>query len=150
MSEPIHASGYESGHELAAALAPIRVVLVEDHPTVRRGLKMILRSADDIMVVGKAGDGEEAQRVCAEVQPDLVLMDLRLPGLGGVETIRALQHFRHVPQVLVLTTFNDERLIAEALAAGASGYLLKQVDKAALTAAIRTAAGRILDGLAGW
>jgi DNA-binding NarL/FixJ family response regulator len=145
MSEPIQAWGEPSrepsGHAPALTPRAIRVVLVEDHATVRRGLKMILRSANDIAVVGEAGDGEEAERICAEVCPDLVLMDLRLPRQGGVETIRALQHLQPVPQVLVLTAFYDERLIPEALAAGAVGYVLKQVSTAELTAAIR-AAGR--------
>lgn len=104
---------------------PIRVVLVDDHPMVRMSLRMILCSTEDIEVVGEAEDGEEALRVCAEVNPDVVLMDLRLPRLDGVATTRALQRHALVPHVLVLTAVYDDRLVPEALAAGASGYVLK-------------------------
>ena len=86
---------------------------------------MVLCSTEDIEVVGEAEDGEEALRVCAEVHPDVVLMDLRLPRLDGVATTQALQRQAPAPHVLVLTAVYDERLIPEALAAGASGYVLK-------------------------
>jgi DNA-binding NarL/FixJ family response regulator len=116
-----------------------RVVLVDDHAMVRMSLKLLLRLADDIEVVGEAGDGEEALRVCAQTQPEVVLMDLRLPRLDGVATIRALQHHDPVPRVLVLTASYHERLIAEALAAGAAGYVLKDGVMDQLVAAIRAA-----------
>jgi DNA-binding NarL/FixJ family response regulator len=119
--------------------SPIRVVLVDDHPMVRMSLRLLLRSTEDIDVVGEAGDGEEALRICAQVHPDVVLMDLRLPRLDGVATTRALQHHAPVPHVLVLTAFYDERLIPQALAAGASGYVLKDGDVEEFIAAIRSA-----------
>jgi two-component system, NarL family, response regulator LiaR len=115
---------------------PIRVVIVDDHALVRLSLRAVLLTADDLAVVGQATDGEEALRVCREVHPDVVLMDLRLPRMDGVATIRALQRHDPVPHVLVLTAVYDERLIAEALAAGASGYLLKDFLTAELIAAI--------------
>ena len=122
--------------------SPIRVVLVDDHPMVRMSLRMLLRSTADIDVVGEAADGEDALRICAQVHPDLVLMDLRLPGLDGVATTRALQGHAPVPHVLVLTAFYDERLIPQALAAGASGYVLKDGDVEEFIAAIRSAHAR--------
>lgn len=115
---------------------PIRVVIVDDHALVRLSLRTLLLTADDLAVVGHAADGEEALRVCGEVHPDVVLMDLRLPGMDGIATIRALQRHDPVPHVLVLTATYDERRIAEALAAGASGYLLKDFLTAELIAAI--------------
>jgi DNA-binding NarL/FixJ family response regulator len=104
----------------------IRVVIVEDHPKVRLGLRLALRAAPDIEVVGEAADGEEALQVCGKLHPNVVLMDLRLPGLDGISTIRALQSQNPVPQVLVLTAFYDEQLIPDAVAAGPCSYVLKQ------------------------
>jgi DNA-binding NarL/FixJ family response regulator len=121
----------------------IRVVLVDDHPMVRLSLRMALRAEQDIDVVGEAADGEEAVRVCGVLNPEVVVLDLRLPRLDGVETIRALCDQEPAPEVLVLTAFYDERLIPEALAAGACGFLLKQGAIEDLLAAIRAArAGR--------
>ena len=119
--------------------SPIRVVLVDDHPMVRMSLRLLLRSTEDIDVVGEAGDGEEALQVCARVHPDVVLMDLRLPRLDGVATTRALQGQTPVPHVLVLTAYYDERLIPQAMAAGASGYVLKDGDVDEFIDAIRSA-----------
>jgi two-component system, NarL family, response regulator LiaR len=122
--------------------SPVRVVIVDDHPMVRMGLRMTLLSTGEIAVVGEAGDGEEALRVCAELHPDVVLMDLRLPRLDGVATTQALRHLVPVPHVLVLTASYDEQLIPEALAAGASGYVLKGGSVEELVASIRLACGR--------
>jgi two-component system, NarL family, response regulator LiaR len=123
--------------------SPIRVVIVDDHPMVRVGLRMTLLSTEEIDVVGEAEDGEEALRVCAEVHPDVVLMDLRLPRLDGVATTRAMQRLVPVPHVLVLTAAYDERLIPEALAAGASGYVVKGGSVEELVAAIQCAQARL-------
>lgn len=117
---------------------PLRVVIVDDHRMVRMGLKMILRSAEEIDVVGEAQDGEEALHICARLQPDVVLMDLRLPKLDGVAATQALQHLDPVPHVLVLTAAYDERLVPEALAAGASGYVLKGGSVEELVAAMQS------------
>jgi DNA-binding NarL/FixJ family response regulator len=139
---------------------PIRVVLVDDHPMVRMGLRLLLRSSEQVAVVGEAEDGEEALRLCAQVQPDVVLMDLRLPRLDGVATTRALrsqssqssqssqeQRQEHeptprAPRVLVLTASYDAGLIPAALAAGASGYVLKGGSVEELVAAIQSAHAR--------
>jgi two-component system, NarL family, response regulator LiaR len=116
----------------------IRVVIVDDHAMVRTSLRFALLDAHDIEAVGEASDGEEALRVCGELHPDLVLLDLRLPGLDSIATIRALRRQEPVPQVLVHTADYDERIIPKALAAGACGYVLKG-ELAELVAAIRTA-----------
>lgn len=115
----------------------IRVVLVDDHFAMRGVIRMTLETADDIEVVGEAADGEAALRVCAATAPQVVLMDLRLPRLDGVATIRALQSHDPIPKVLVLTAGYDERLIKDALEAGASGYVLKMAKIDELLAAIR-------------
>jgi two-component system, NarL family, response regulator LiaR len=119
----------------------IRVVIVDDHAMVRRSLRFALLDLQDIDVVGEAADGEEALRVCGELHPDMVLLDLWLPGLDSIETIRTLRRHRPTPKVLVHTADYDERLISEALAAGACGYLVKG-ELTELLAAIRTAHGR--------
>jgi DNA-binding NarL/FixJ family response regulator len=122
----------------------LRVVIVDDHPMVREFLSFALLSAEDIEVVGAAADGEEALQMCGELHPDVVIMDLRLPGrLSSAEAIRALLRPEGpVPRVLVHTAVYDERLVPEALAAGAWGYVLKEGDLAQLVAAIRAAPAR--------
>src|SRR5260221_13505110 len=103
-------------------LGAIRLVIVDDHPMVRRSLRFALLAAQDIDVVGEAADGEEVLRVCGDLHPDLVLMDLRLPGVDSPGTIRALQRQEEPrPQVLVYTADHDERLNAETLTAGGPG-----------------------------
>ena len=119
----------------------IRMVIVDDHAMVRRSLRFALLDAHDIEVVGEAADGEEALRVCSDLRPDMVLLDLRLPGLDSPATIRVLQRQEPAPQVLVHTAEYDERLIPEAIAAGACGYVLKG-ELAELLEAIRTAHAR--------
>lgn len=122
----------------------IRLVIVDDHPMVRRSLRFAMLTAQDLEVVGEAGDGEEALRVCEDLHPDVVLMDLRLPGLSSAEAIRALRRQKPLPQVLVHTADNDERLVGEAVAAGACGYVLKQGALEELFGAIRGAHARRL------
>src|SRR5260221_10526956 len=105
----------------------IRLVIVDDHPMVRRSLRFALLAAQDIDVVGEAADGEEVLRVCGDLHPDLVLMDLRLPGVDSPGTIRALQRQEEPrPQVLVYTADYDERLIAETLTAGGRGLFCQK------------------------
>jgi DNA-binding NarL/FixJ family response regulator len=114
------------------------VVIVDDHPMVRQSLRFALLGAEDLDVVGEAADGEEALQVCGALHPDVVLMDLRLPGrLSSAEAIRALQREQPVPQVLVHTADYDGSCISEALAAGACGWVLKQGAIEELFAAIR-------------
>ncbi len=118
---------------------PIRVIAVDDHQVVRGGIKYALLDFDDIELVGEARSGEDALRLCEQVRPDVVLMDLMMPGMDGVETTQAI--CKRCPQVriLVLTSFHDSELVPRAMQAGAAGYLLKGVSNKALVEAIRAA-----------
>jgi DNA-binding NarL/FixJ family response regulator len=118
----------------------IRVVLVDDHPVVRVGLRGMLAVADDLTVVGEAGSGDEALTLVATIRPDVVLMDLRMPGIDGVTaTARIVERFADV-RVLVLTTYDTDTDILRAIEAGATGYLLKDTPIGTLVDAIRAAA----------
>ena len=115
----------------------LRLVVVDDHPIVRDGLAGIFALEKDIDVVGQAGSGPEALAVVAEQDPDLVLMDLRMPGGDGFAAIKQLRERGGRPHVLVLTTYDTERDIRRAMAAGADGYLLKDLPRDQLVAAVR-------------
>ena len=115
----------------------LRLVVVDDHPIVRDGLAGIFALEEDIDVVGQAGSGPEALDVVAEHDPDLVLMDLRMPGGDGFAAIRQLRERGGHPRVLVLTTYDTERDIRRAMAAGADGYLLKDLPRDQRVAAVR-------------
>lgn len=118
----------------------IRVVIVDDHVLVRSGLEVVLGMFDDIELAGQAGDGEEAVRLCEQLRPDVVLMDLVLPGLSGVEATRRILASCPGTKVVALTSFTEEDLIGETLRAGAIGYLMKNVSADQLAAAVRNAA----------
>jgi NarL family two-component system response regulator LiaR len=121
------------------ASKPIRVMLVDDHTMVRRGLATFLKVYDDLLLAGEAESGEAAVRLCAEVLPDVILMDLALPGMDGAAATRVIrQQFPQV-QVLALTSFKEGELIKHVLEAGAIGYLLKDVAADELARAIRAA-----------
>jgi len=122
---------------------PIRVMLVDDHAVVRSGLGAFLLAFDDLELVGEVGGGEEAVRLCDQVQPDVVLMDLVMPGMDGAEATRAIRERCPQIQVIALTSFKEKELVQGALVAGAIGYLLKNVSADELADAIRAAhAGR--------
>ncbi|NRQ39992.1 response regulator transcription factor [Nonomuraea sp. NN258] len=136
----------------------MRVLIADDHPIVRDGLRAALGGEPDLEIVGEAGDGAAAVRLAAELRPDLVLMDLRMPGMDGVTAIRELRARTggDGPRVLVLTTFDTD--VLPALEAGASGYLLKDAPPAELVRAVRAThrgetvlapavAGRLADNL---
>lgn len=118
----------------------IRVLLVDDQALFREGLETLLSVHKDIQIVGQAGNGQEAVEVAARVQPDVVLMDVRMPVLDGVRATRLLKKALPQCKVIVLTTFDDDEYIFDALRTGAVGYLLKDVDSAQLIEAIRAAA----------
>ena len=120
----------------------VRVLLVDDQAMFRAGIAMVLGSQPDLEVVGEAGDGAEALKQVATTAPDVVLMDLEMPGTGGVEATRALveRYADDAPKVLVLTTFDLDEAAASAIEAGASGFLLKSADPELLLASVRAVA----------
>ena len=118
----------------------IRVMVVDDHEIVRIGLKQVLDLSGEFKVVGQAADGEEAVRVAAEVSPDLVLMDVIMPRKDGVEACREIMASSSEVRVVMLTASNAEDAVVESVAAGASGYLLKETDMEQLLSALRSAA----------
>jgi NarL family two-component system response regulator LiaR len=118
----------------------IRVLLVDDHAVVRSGLSTFLLAYDDLELVAEAGGGEEALRLCGQHRPDVVLMDLVMPGMDGASATEAIRAECPDAQVIALTSFKEEDLVKRALEAGAIGYLLKDVSAHELADAIRAAA----------
>ncbi len=122
---------------------PIRVMLVDDHTVVRSGLSAFLLAYEDLELVGEASGGEEAVQICDTVKPDVILMDLVMPGMDGAAATRAIRKKCPNIQVIALTSFKEQELVQGALQAGAIGYLLKNVVAEDLANAIRSAyAGR--------
>ena len=118
----------------------IRVVLVDDQTLVRQGIRSLLQLAGDIAIAGEAGDGDEALATIAREQPDVVLLDVRMPKKNGLEVLRELKTRDLRPPVILLTTFDDDEALLAAVRAGAKGYLLKDVSLEQLTEAIRAVA----------
>jgi DNA-binding NarL/FixJ family response regulator len=118
----------------------IRLVVVDDHPVVRHGLVSMLRYEQDMEVVGEAGDGKQAVQIILDRQPDVVLLDLRLPELSGIEVMKQVRAEQTTARFLVLTTYDADEYIVPALSAGAQGYLLKDTTPEELTRAIRSLA----------
>jgi DNA-binding NarL/FixJ family response regulator len=118
----------------------VRVVIADDQQLVRAGFRMILGTQSDIEVVGEAADGARAVELAASLEPDVMLMDIQMPGIDGIEATRLIlaQERDRVPRVLVLTTFDLDEYVYDALRAGASGFLLKDVPPHQLAAAVRT------------
>ncbi|PXX61098.1 LuxR family two component transcriptional regulator [Nocardia tenerifensis] len=124
-----------------AAGRTITVLIADDQALVRTGLRMILETRADCRIVGEAADGADAVRLAEETRPDIVLMDLRMPGVDGIEATRRLALSPHRPSVIALTTFDEDELLYAALRAGASGFLLKDARPAELVDAVRVVAG---------
>ena len=118
----------------------IRVLVVDDHPIVRGGIVALLSTADDISVVGEGSDGAEAVRLAIELEPDVVLMDLRMPGLDGDEATAQILAAKPQLRVLILTTYESDSSILTAIEAGASGYLLKAAPQDEILAGVRSVA----------
>ncbi|MGW2763513.1 response regulator [Streptomyces sp. NPDC001275] len=118
----------------------IRVLLADDHPLVRQGMRAVIDTVDDIEVAGEAGDGLEAVRRAVELLPDVIVMDLQLPGLHGIEATRQIRARVPDAAVLVLTMFEDDATVFAAVQAGALGYLVKGADGADIVAAVHAAA----------
>ena len=138
---------------------PIRVLIADDHAVVREGLRSFFELQEDMEVVGEAADGAEAVALAGELHPDVVLMDLVMPNLNGVEAMRQLREHSLTTRVIVLTSFLDEDQVLPAIRAGAAGYLLKNVEPQELARAVRaahagealidpTVAARLVDTLA--
>ena len=125
---------------MATSELPIRVVVVDDHPMMRNGIKVYLATARSVECVGEAASGEEAVALCKELQPQVVLMDLAMPGMGGVAATRAIRRECPETRVIALTSFGDPALVQDAIRAGAISYLLKNVSGAVLVAAVLGAA----------
>ncbi|MCF3184956.1 response regulator [Streptomyces sp. NPDC127069] len=123
----------------------IRVLLVDDHQVVRRGLRTFLEVQEDIEVVGEAADGAEGTDRAEELRPDVILMDVTMPGTDGIEALRRLRDLGNPARVLIVTSFTEQRTVVPALRAGAAGYLYKDIDPDALAGAIRSVhAGHVL------
>ena len=121
--------------------AHLRVLIVDDQQLVRMGFRMILEAEDDLEVVGEAGDGHDALRLAEQLRPDVVLMDVRMPGLDGIATTRQLLEISPRSRVIILTTFDLDEYAFGGLRAGASGFLVKDTRPAELLAAVRAVAG---------
>ena len=118
----------------------IRVLVADDQTLVRAGFRAILEVQDDLEVVGEAEDGDEAVALARELRPDVVLMDIRMPGIDGIEATRRLLREGDAPRILMLTTFDLDEYVYEAMKAGASGFLLKDAPRDQLVGAVRTVA----------
>jgi DNA-binding NarL/FixJ family response regulator len=117
----------------------IRLLIADDHPIMRDGLRGVFRGDEDFEVAGEASDGAEAVRLAQAVTPDVILMDLRMPGMGGVEAIAKLRELGNPARVLILTTYDTDRDVVPDLGAGAAGYLLKDAPRDELIRAVRAA-----------
>src|SRR5688500_7672564 len=120
---------------------PLRVLIADDHPVFRDGLRVLLDATADATLVGEAASGDEVVRLAATLAPDVILMDLKMPGLNGVEATRRIVETSPHVGVLVVTMFEDDDSVLAAMRAGARGYLLKGADKAELLLAIRAVSG---------
>jgi DNA-binding NarL/FixJ family response regulator len=119
---------------------PIRVVVVDDHPLFREGVASLMTRAEDVHLIGEADSGEDAVRLAAELQPDVVLMDLHMPGLGGIDATRTIARRHPQVGVIVLTMLDDDDSVFAAVRAGARGYVLKDAERGSLLRAIRAVA----------
>ena len=133
-----------SGATVGAVPPPVRVMIADDHDLYRRGMRVVVELDGAAVVVGEASNGIDAVEVCAQVLPDVVLMDVRMPGMGGIEACRRIREAVPGARILMLTMSDDESDLFEAIKAGASGYLLKDLPGEEVAAAVR----RVYDGQA--
>src|SRR6266567_4274284 len=141
-------------------MVPVRILIADDHPLVRSGLRALLAAAEDVEVVGEAATGEEAVTLAASLQPEVIVMDLRMPGINGIEATRRIMQTHPQIRILVITLFEDDDSVFAALRAGARGYILKDANEVEVVRAIRavssgdaifstTIAQRLIDFFAG-
>lgn len=125
----------------------IRILIADDHVLVREGIRALLNLCDDLEVVGEASDGKEAVEATRRLDPDVVLMDINMPGLGGLEATLAIRHENHRAKILVLTQYDDREYVTRFLKSGASGYILKKAAGSELASAVRAVhrGGLVLD-----
>lgn len=119
----------------------IRVCLVDDQTLVRQGVRSLLELSEEIEIVGEASDGAQAVEVIPELNPDVVLLDMRMPGMSGLDVLQTLSEREQLPPTIILTTFDDDQLVLAGLRSGAKGYLLKDVSLEELVSGVRTVAG---------
>ncbi|MDQ0061396.1 response regulator transcription factor [Paenibacillus harenae] len=115
----------------------MRIIIAEDHPMFRGGVRSLLATTDDLEVVGEASEGDEAVKLAGELQPDLILMDIRMPGMNGIEATERIREQYPGTEVLILTMFQDDQSVFTAMRVGAKGYVLKDADEEELLQAIR-------------
>jgi DNA-binding NarL/FixJ family response regulator len=146
MQPAVNSVAAPANRELTGApTGSIRVLLADDHTGFRNCLRELLEMEEDIVIVGEAGDGIEAERQAAALRPDVVVMDVQMPGQNGLHTTRALSHFGHSPRVIILTIYKHASIWREAACAGAYGCFVKGISTDRLLEAIRTvAAGQSL------
>jgi len=118
-------------------MPPLRIAIADDHPLVRSGLRALLTAAEDLEVVGEAATGEEAMMLAASLHPDVIVMDLRMPGINGIEATRRILQANPHMRILVVTLFEDDDSVFAALRAGARGYILKDANEVEVLRAIR-------------
>ncbi len=118
--------------------APVRILLVDDHAIVREGLRALLEDVEGMLIVGEAANGDEAVELAGKLQPDLILMDVKMPGLPAADAIRLIRANHPRIRILMLTSYAEDRQVQEVMAAGALGYVLKDVAKSELLRAMKT------------
>src|SRR5438874_5948254 len=133
--EPASVPGYQ--FRRSNFMEPLRVLIADDHPLFRHGLAVLLSAAPDFEVVGEATSGEEVIFLAAKLQPDVILMDIQMPGVNGIEATRRILHTSPTIRVLIVTMFEDDASVFTAMRAGARGYVLKDAQKDDMLAAIR-------------
>ncbi len=122
-------------------MPPLRILIADDHPLVRSGLRALLMATDDLEVVGEAATGEEAVTLASSLSPDVIVMDLRMPGMNGIEATRHIVQANPRIRILVVTLFEDDDSVFAALRAGARGYILKDANEIEVVRAIRAVSG---------